>query len=378
MSSSARLDGLRVLHVSTVHRVSDPRIRLKECRSLVDHGARVRLVARPSTVEVSRDGVEAVVLDDHRSRTDRILRGSREILRHVREFEPHIVHFHDPELLMLARFMRAPVRIYDVHESLPDLVLDRDWIPLRARRIVSRLCRIVEPTLARACSAFVFVDERWAPRFPTRPSREIRNPPLESEFPTVDRSAPPATPHVVYIGELLPERGVHSAVRSINALDSEAVLTLAGPVASDLGAELRKLDVAGRLRLPGLVDRSTVGALLASATAGLVLLEPVPAYDDATATKIHEYLGAGLPMILSDTTAHRRIAASSAAAVVVPYDNDDALTTAIDDLVSDHDHWRSLAMAAQRASTESPTWTTAAASLVELYEEIAPSAEPTS
>jgi glycosyltransferase involved in cell wall biosynthesis len=312
-----------VVHLSTVHRLSDPRIRLKECRTLSDAGAQVRLIARSSPIEI-KDDIDAVALPEIRSRFDRIVTSQRAALQLVREFEPDVVHFHDPELLVLAPLLRriAPAVVYDVHESLPDLVLDREWIPRWGRKGVGAICRYLEPLLARACSAYVFVDARWAPRFAPRPWAEVANPPLADEFESVERSSPPVQPHFIYVGELLPERGVHGAVRAVNALDGEPRLTLAGPVADGLADELRALDTHGRLSLPGLVDRTTVHELLTGATAGLVLLEPVPAYDDATATKLFEYLSAGLPMIVSSTTAHRRFADEYGCAVVTDYDDD--------------------------------------------------------
>jgi glycosyltransferase involved in cell wall biosynthesis len=157
----------------------------------------------------------------------------------------------------------------------------------------------------------------------------------------------------VYIGELLPERGVHSAVRAVSTYDGDARLTLAGPVADGLAGELRALDTHDRLSLPGLVDRATVHELLTGATAGLVLLEPVPAYDDATATKLFEYLSAGLPMIVSSTTAHRRFANKHGCAVVTDYDDDHQLREAMA-AVAEPERWRQLHEAAESATM--PTW----------------------
>lgn len=378
MSNERPLTGLRVVHLSTVHRLSDPRIRLKECRTLTDAGAVVRFVARASPIEVE-DDVDAVALPPVNSRSDRIVRSQRAALAAVREFQPDVVHFHDPELLLLAPFLRriAPVLIYDVHESLPDLVLDREWIPRWARKAVSALCRRVEPALARVCAGCVFVDAEWAPRFAPRPWIELGNPPLTNEFKPVDRSRSPEPAHFVYVGELLRERGVHSAVRAVNELDLEAQLTLAGPVADSLADELRALDTRGRLRLPGLIDRATVGELLAVATAGLVLLEPVPAYDGATATKIHEYLGAGLPLVLSDTTAHRRVAESTGAAMVVRYDDVDELRRVMSRLATDDSARQTLVAQAKRAAETMTTWNDIMPALLNLYATLTSSA-PTS
>ena len=368
MSDARPLDGLRVVHLSTVHRLSDPRIRLKECQALVDAGAHVRFVARASSIAV-RDEVDEVALTPVMSRFARLVSSQREALAAIRDFAPDVIHFHDPELLLLAPVLRriAPTVIYDVHESLPDLVLDREWIPARARKLVSSVCGWLEPRLSRLCSGVVLVDRRWASRFAPLPWVEITNPPLRDEFGTVDRSSPATPPHFVYVGELLPERGVHSAVEAINRISSTVRLTLAGPVSTSLAAELENLDTKSRLELPGLVDRDHVGQLLASATAGLVLLEPVPAYDDATATKIFEYLGTGLPLILSDTTAHRRVEAETDAAIVVPYGDVDALQQTMQRLLDDDATWSRLVEAAQAAARSMPTWDDLVPALQDFY-----------
>lgn len=346
-----------MLHLSNVHRVSDPRIRLKQCRTLAAAGAAVTLVARASPVDVGGDTVEIHELEPWSGRVRRVVKGFGELLAHARRVEPDVIHFHDPELLALAPLLRrhAPVVIYDVHESLPDLVLDREWIPASARRPVGAVLRRIEPLLVRACSGAVLVDPSWATRLGSRPWASIGNPPLRAEARRSERNGPPAPPHIVYVGELLAERGVHDAVRALGRLPDDHILTLAGPVAPALAAELRELDDTGRLELPGLLGRDQVLDLLDRASVGLVLLAPVPAYDTAVATKIHEYAAAGLPMVLSSTTAHRRIAGESGAAVVVPYGDLDAL---VDALIEIHERatWLRTAAAAGRLADRTPSW----------------------
>lgn len=368
MGSTMPLSGLRVVHLSTVHRLSDPRIRLKECQTLTTAGATVRMIARATPITID-DDVEVTALPEYGTRRQRVLRGQREALRLARDFRPDIIHFHDPELLFAALAMRrvAKTVVYDVHESLPDLVLDRDWIATGGHTAVAHIARVVEPALARACSGFVLVDKRWATRFPDRPWAEVHNAPLLSEF--VPRAAGlPTEPHFVYVGEILPERGAHSSVRAVSALTGPARLTLAGPVTDALAQELHELDVHDRLELPGLVGRGDVRRLLQHATAGLALLEPNRAYDDATATKLFEYTASGLPMVLSSTTAHRRFAAQHASAVVVPYDDVEALIAAMTSL-SDAARWASLHKAASAADLSD--WNDEAGpALIDLYQRL--------
>ena len=100
----ARLDGRRVLHLTTVHRPRDVRIFHKEVRALADAGADAHILAlsRPAP------------------RARRLALGWR-MARAARALDADAYHVHDPELLPAALWLRArtgrPV-IYDVHEYL--------------------------------------------------------------------------------------------------------------------------------------------------------------------------------------------------------------------------------------------------------------------
>jgi len=372
--STTPLAGLRVVHVSSVHHLDDTRIRIKECRSLRDAGAHVTLIARPGAGPVPQDGVISIEAPQ-RNRWARLLTSGWSLARQVRSHQPDLVHFHDPELLPFAKaFARDGAKvIYDVHEDLPRLVLARTWIHRRVRSTVSKLAARVEPLLARACSGFVFVEPHWADRFPDRPHVLVRNAAIVGEFRTENQTAPdtpPASVHFVYVGAISRSRGAVSAVEAINRLDFDARLTLAGPVESDdLRQQLLALDIHDRLALPGVVDREHVAVLLKSATAGLALLEPTPAYDSARATKLAEYMAVGLPLLLSDTTAHRALIEQASCGLLADFGDPGAIAANMT-AVTDAATWQALAAASWNALASEPTWESESSTLIDLYRQL--------
>ena len=362
---------IHAVHVSTVHRANDVRIRIKECAFLVDAGFRVSLIALPSATPLAHaDNVTVYELPEFDSRRERFLKAGIAAFRIVKQLKPDVVHFHDPELLPFAplfRLLKAHV-IYDVHEDLPKLILARTWMRPGIRKTVSALASRLEPLFARACSGLVFVDPSWSVRFPSRPLAICRNYPLSREFDALIQVKETNIPSFVYVGDITPERGAYLAAEAITLLDTPARLKLAGPTSSPaVAAHIEGLDTHDRTDFLGVIDRSQVQSLLQSSTAGLVLLAPTAAYENATATKIYEYMGAGLPMILSDTSAHRRIADDHACALIVPFDQPDGVTNAMQQLIDDPQLHAKMSLASRQAYFELPKWEDDFENLERLY-----------
>jgi hypothetical protein len=309
-------------------------------------------------------------------RRDRFLKAGVAAFRTVKALDPDVVHLHDPELLPFAplfRLLKAKV-IYDVHEDLPKLILARTWVRPGLRKVLGALASWVEPLFARACSGLVLVDPAWSGRFPARPSAICRNYPIAGEFvASSGQEAGPgsAAKTFVYVGDITPERGAYVAVEAISRLQTAARLQLAGPPSSpEVATRITELDEHRRTDLPGVLDRAAVQTLFRQGLAGLVLLAPTPAYENATATKIYEYMGAGLPMILSDTSAHRRIMNEHGCALVVSFDEPDEVASAMQQLIDDPKLRIEMGKASRRAFALLPKWEDDFENLRDLYDQL--------
>ena len=142
----------KIVHITTVHRMRDTRIFYRYCKSLSDEGYSVNLICPsddPSFAPGSSHVVDEINVNFLRARSDkysRIVLNIPLIIKKLSETKPDVIHFHDPELLLLIPIFLIFTRklVYDVHEDNFENILQKKSIPLVLRIILSRLIRTLE------------------------------------------------------------------------------------------------------------------------------------------------------------------------------------------------------------------------------------------
>ncbi len=212
--------------LSCVHIALDNRVFYREARSLQQAGYRVTLIAVHPRDEV-KEGIRIVALPRVR-RWLRPLLWLR-LLRLALGTRADIYHFHDPELLLVMPWLRLLSRkptIYDIHESYPEFVEVKEYLPRRLRCIVAWLLRRLEPALARLQSGLIFSDEQIAGAFAgvVCPKETLYNLP-ERSF--VEAGAAAAAggdwrePVVLYLGGMERNRGSSLMVQAFRLVHEE-------------------------------------------------------------------------------------------------------------------------------------------------------------
>lgn len=368
-----------VVHLSTVHPVTDVRIKVKECASLAEAGFDVTLIANPGPEasapthhHAAENGLDVIELRPAPfGRFGRVLLQPLKALAAIRRLDPAVVHFHDPELLLLAPALRAfGIRcIYDVHEDLPKQVYNKEYLPTPVRSVLAHLVRRAEPQMARLCDAVVVVDEGWSERFDRCETIPLRNFPKKTEFVGLDinRDLARVAPHFVYVGGISRIRGTEWMTRAAQLLPPDVRVSIGGVTTQAYGSTLAALDEGDRVERLGWMERQAVIELFGSALAGLVPLAPTRNYLDAVATKIFEYAHAGLPMILSDLPGHRALNDEFELGLVVDFDDDEALAAAMMELHEDRGLATYLGQNAAKAAEEF-CWEVDVLALLNFYE----------
>ena len=343
-----RLDGVRALHLTSVHRPDDGRIFHKEVTALRAAGAHATVLG----------------LDPRPPRSRRLAGGWRLVAEAARR-DVDVVHVHDPELLPAAWLLRRrtgrPV-VYDAHEYLGQTTRTKPWIPARLRTPTAVAVDRVEHALAAGLDAVVTVTEDMAVGFAEAGVRAVS----VANYAPLSRFPDPGHPEerlVVYIGGVSRSRGLDLMLQAFAMVDVPgARLLLAGP--GDPGP------LPPRVEHLGWVDYAAVPALLRRATVVWMPQPRTPNWDRARPTKVMEAMASGRPVVTSDLRRTVAMVRQAGCGVVVAYDDPGAHAAALTDLLRDPVRARALGAAGRAAFTDRMTFEGEAAKLVALYAEL--------
>jgi hypothetical protein len=218
--------------------------------------------------------------------------------------------------LVVGRLRRRRV-VADVHEDYAALLADRPWAS-GWRGTVGRALARVATVAARRADLVVVADEH-VPPLTGRHRLVLRNVPDLAMLPPLGAAG--ATPRAIYVGDVRGSRGLWSMLDAVERAP-DWHLDIVGPVA---GADADRL--ADRLAAAGLRDRVTLHgrmpprrawALAEGAWCGLALLEDTPAFRAAMPSKLYEYLGCGLAVVVTDLPRQAELVRASGGGDVVP------------------------------------------------------------
>jgi glycosyltransferase involved in cell wall biosynthesis len=350
-SPGERLDGRRVVHLTSVHRPRDVRIFHKEARAAAGAGAGA-WVAAPSTPI---------------RRVERLAAGWR-LARTARARDADIYHVHDPELLpaalWLARTSGRPV-IYDVHEYLGQTTRTKRWLPAPLRRPLALAVERAERWAAGHLDGVVTANEDLAARFAASGARAVAvtNSPWSDAFP--EPALFPDEPVVLYVGGLGPLRGLEVMREAFAEVRVPgARLVLAGPgEPGDLPPGVESL---------GLVDHSTVPGLLAACRVAWIPLQRHGNYDRAVPTKLVEAMAAGRPVVASDLGRMGAMVRAAGCGLVVPPADAAAHAAALQRLLTHPDEAARMGAAGRAAFLDGLGFEAQARTLTSFYAGILP------
>jgi glycosyltransferase involved in cell wall biosynthesis len=366
-----------IIHLTTVHPRDDSRIRSKMVSALHrSYTGHVALYVQDGLgSETDAEGFRIVDTGPRLRRLKRMSLGGLRMMRAVVKARPQIAHFHDPELLPWAVFLRlVGIKVvYDVHEDYPETVAHNFRLPKFARKILPHVVRFIEFIGARLVNGIVTVTPTIAARFPPRKTVMVRNFAILSEYhslgirPMRDRPL-----EVAYMGTITLNRNILGMIDAVElARDRGAVLRLAGhfTVAND-EALARAHPCWERVSYDGWVSRHQVAEILGSVRAGLVVLKPVKHEMLTYPIKMFEYMAAGVPVISSDFPLWREIVEKAGCGILVDPMKPQAIADAIRWVIDNPDEAQAMGERGQRAVLETYSWENEANVLFKFYKQL--------
>jgi glycosyltransferase involved in cell wall biosynthesis len=147
-------------------------------------------------------------------------------------------------------------------------------------------------------------------------------------------------PLMVFVGNLLPSRGLSLAIDATNiarrdVADVGFVIVGDGREEPALHRQIRALGLDGHVRLVGWKAPAEHPAYLAHATVGVLPFLPTQHISITLANKLFDYMGASLPVLASDVPSMRRIVAGTGCGLLVAPKDATALATGLVTLLQD-------------------------------------------
>jgi len=365
---------MKVCHLTSVHIPFDTRIFYKECRSLVDAGYEVHLVA-PHNMDETVDGIHIHAVPKRQNKLIRMLFSTVAVLKKALSIDASLYHFHDPELIPLGLVLCLLNRkvVYDVHEDYPETIPYKKTLPLIIRVYAAMMVGLLERLSAHYFSAVITVTpniyERF--RFFARKICAIHNYPVIKDHEVVpwDRRED----EVFYIGSIAHNRGIEEMVRAVGLAQKKmrVRLVLAGEFTSDeLEREIRALPEFLHVDYHGFVNRDEADRLMARVKTGLIVLHPEPRYRVSYPNKLFEYMAAGIPVIASDFPLWRHIIEESHCGILVEPMNPVALAEAIITVLQQPEEAEAMGRRGREATEKKFRWENEKQKLLNLYADL--------
>jgi len=371
-----------LVHVSTLHSRDDARIVVREIGTLTRlYGSKVALVVADGlgneTVCQGEDFFQ--IFDIGTNTRGRIYRASVFQLRcfkAVNALKPELVHFHDPELVLLGLLMktRGAKVIYDAHEHLPNQILAKDWIPLSVRKYVAYIAGKLDTTLSHFFDAIICATPEIEKRFDGRLTGVLLNYPLQSEFnSTPEKTEETKTFRMVYVGGIALDRGIKQMIEVVGILSErgrQVELCIAGQWDESLLESCSGVNGWKQTVILNKIKRNEVLDLLHSSDVGFLLLDPTPNHLDSMPVKLFEYCGAGLPTIASNFPKMRSLIEERKIGLVVDSQDVLACCSAVETMMDDLPLSQEFSKNARSLIDKSWNWESQERILENLYAEV--------
>ncbi|PEX06316.1 capsular biosynthesis protein [Bacillus cereus] len=379
MAINSKLNDQKVFMFSSVHVWIDTRIFYKQAMTLAQNGYQVDYYAIEGDTPVFQKMINVNVLPK-KSRWHRPFRWYY-LYKEALKSDARIYHFHDPELLLIAKKIRKnkpnAIIIYDMHEHFPSYIRTKEWIPKCIRKPMSWWIRKKEKRLMKACDAVIFAENSYAKHYAEYQGvkQEILN------FPTWQPQKKVLKEEkftFIYVGDIVIDRNVYGMIDFMAELKNRGYrdfqLKLIGPISSPLKIKLisyiDKLGIEEEVKLYGHLPYSKIWEHYSRAHIGLCLLHPHPNYIHSLATKLFEYMAAGLPSIVSDFPDWKKLIEDTNSGLTANPYNISQITDAAEMIMNNPFLYKRLGESGRTAFESKYNWNGEAQKLQQLYDRL--------
>jgi glycosyltransferase involved in cell wall biosynthesis len=364
---------VRVAHLTSVHPTFDVRIFQKECKSLIQAGYDLVLIAPHGKDEIL-EGVPVRTIERPHNKILRILTGSWRIYQAVRKDNRQIYHFHDTELIPLGLLLRLRGKqvIYDMHENAPGALSTKEWIPASLRQPISKIFEVFERLVLNNFHV-IFAEKSYADEYPwLKQTSIVLNYPLADQLLQINAEKF-VQPTIGYVGDVREDRGAVATIEALTLLQRKGTSPhwlCMGRINDKLRERLEKVVEAERLSVDfrGYTVSKEAHPLVAKTHIGLAVVARTPNNIGSLLTKLFEYMALGIPLITSDFPLYKELIEGIGCGICVAPEKPQELADAIEYLLFHPEEAAEMGRRGREAVRANYNWNTEAKKLLEVYQ----------
>lgn len=361
-----------VCHVTSAHTRYDVRIFHKECKSLAKNGYGVTLLVNDNLPEEVIEGVRIVSTKiKPKNRFERMVMTKKYLKNKMIEIDAEIYHFHDPELLNEAAWIKNKGKkvIFDFHEDVSQQILYKEWIPRIIRSLVSKTYKLYEKNKAKKFDALITVTPKFVERLKKINSNTIMitNYPIinnRNEIKSINKKRA-----ICFAGGISSQWNHENIIKAIESIDDIEYI-LAGSGSLEYLEKLKKLDGWSKVRYLGRIPHEKVYEIYSESMLGISLLSnKTQVGDEGTLgnTKIFEFMETNLPFICSDNKVWTSIVDKYRCGIVVDPNDIPKIKKSIVYLIENNEKSMNMGLNGKSAALNEFNWTKMEISLLDLY-----------
>lgn len=361
--------GIKVCHMTSVHKRYDGRIFQRECRTLHHLGFDVYLVVADEYPDEIKDGIRICSTGIcANNRIERMTKASKSVYNRALEIDADVYHFHDPELLPYGAKLkkRGKKVIFDSHEDTVEQIIDKKYLLFPG--LVSRIYGKYQSRIVALLDAVVVVSPNFIKRFETKARKVhvITNYPELKPMIHSDRTKK----QICFTGGCSAMWCNEGIAEAVSELDCEYIM--AGPGEKEyISYVLQKGN--GHAKYLGLLSYEDSLLLQAESLAGAMVNNSTQLIHNGGTmgnTKMFEYMMNGLPIICSDVLLWRSVVEKHDCGICVdPYDVD-SIRKGIRYLIENPDRAKQMGENGRKAVEKEYNWDTQKEIIDQLYNEI--------
>ena len=325
--------------VCIIHKVGtlDPRSFYKQGRSLVAAGYGVTILGLFEKSE-SVQGIRLVGFRQPKRRLYRFLMTNSKIfIRAVKE-KAEIYHFHDLDFILWAVLIKMVTRskvVYDIHEAHPEYMLIKTYIPKQLRKVLYLLVYIMEHFSTKVFDAIVPNDNFIAQDFNHKKNVVVFNFPTLDLFKHTNGTPWDKKEYDLFYHGSMPRYHFEAMMKIAQKLNDDGIKNLWGIVTNDTETiqwaekEIKKQNVHENFEFLPYTDYLNIHSYLTNSRIGIVPLPQYKKFMKNIPLKLFEFMGFGMPVVLSDLPPSRQFIDGKDCAIAVRPDNYDEYAEAI-------------------------------------------------